>query len=190
MSIFSKTTETYLKRYNITIHDYAFALMVCEDIDPADAYVMAYHPDNMSSSKIRIDARKKLTNKLIKLAIDDISNRKSQANAKIVRDMLKEKEEANPPTPDATESKYENIDFAVSELNVQNKEELLDEANKLLKKANNNDERLRILKFIGDINNAKKQEMEQEDDRVMYFVPLSCKSCSLYIEQKNKERVL
>lgn len=48
--------------------------------------------------------------------------------------------------------------------------------------------RVDILNKYADLQQMKKDEVQEEDTTVHYYLPLSCNNCSLYLAQKRKIR--
>ena len=51
-------------------------------------------------------------------------------------------------------------------------------------------DRADVLMKIADLQQMKKEETIEEDNTVHFYLPISCKSCSLYMKAKNKKAQL
>lgn len=47
---------------------------------------------------------------------------------------------------------------------------------------------LQIRKMIADLTNAKKEQVQIEDKRTIFYLPLKCHQCSLYLKAKNQQQ--
>lgn len=48
--------------------------------------------------------------------------------------------------------------------------------------------RTELAKQISDLQQYKKEEVHEEEERVHYFLPLTCAKCSLYAAEKERQR--
>ena len=46
---------------------------------------------------------------------------------------------------------------------------------------------LKVKQMIANITQAKKEEIQTEDNTIHYYLPLTCKQCSLYMESTKKK---
>lgn len=79
-----------------------------------------------------------------------------------------------PPAPEQPKGKFRDKESVISEL-----EALVPDIVDPLEKAG-------ILMKIADLQQMKKEQPKEEERLIKYFLPISCKNCSLYIRAKKK----
>ena len=82
------------------------------------------------------------------------------------------------------EEEYSEMDMA-SELSKEHQlKELLIAKSKL---AIGSPDWLKVKQMIADITQAKKEEIQTEDNTIHYYLPLTCYKCSLYLAKTKKK---
>lgn len=74
-----------------------------------------------------------------------------------------------------------------TEVKILTKEEVLQEAvQTALLLPKNDPKRVDVLMKFAELAQMKKEEIKEEDNTIHFFLPLSCKQCSLYLANKKK----
>jgi hypothetical protein len=70
-----------------------------------------------------------------------------------------------------------------------NKDVLLSELSRLVNRTTNIREKNDLLKTVADVTMMKKDQSDNEKQQIHFFLPLTCKRCSLYVSaQKAKNK--
>jgi hypothetical protein len=93
-----------------------------------------------------------------------------------VKKYLEYRKALTSPTKDETQT----MDFT-------NRDTLLGELSRLVVSTHNISERNQLLKNIADIVNMKKWDNKQDEEKIHFYLPLSCKRCKLYVDASEKK---
>lgn len=112
----------------------------------------------------------------IKIADADFNRYLESKQKSIKRGILKQYTES----PDEDEDKME--------VKILTKEEVLQEAvQTALLLPKNDPKRVDVLMKFAELAQMKKEEIKEEDSTIHYYLPLSCKNCSLYLANQKKK---
>lgn len=169
---FTKGLNSECKRFKITIKEKAFADLVSMGWKDKDAYMIT----GMYNPVYSPDVNFREMNKLLMEDDDFIAYFNSKERQ--VRKRKKANEDIN--SGDISEE-----DIA-SELSKDNQLRELIAAKR--KYDEGSKEWLDIKKMIADITQVKKDQIEDEESTVHFYLPLSCYSCHLYMDAKGKNQ--
>ena len=164
---YSKSIKTEIKKAKISIEEKIFADLMLAGWKDNDAYIAAFgYNINLSDSYIKSQMRTTINNSDFAKYMEATSKKK-------------EKKEIN----------LENSDDITLEeaLSLATKEETLKGliiAKSKMKAGSK--EWLDATKLIADLQQMKKDIVEEEDTTVHYYLPLTCNRCSLYLTNKKK----
>lgn len=170
---YSKRFTNETKRYQITIQERAMADMIMMGWDPTEAFIATgqYKPT--------------LTDEWNKEQIDKIIGDPNiltymQSKQKAIRLGRFKK---IPTSCDKDEKEETEDDFTGK---FRDKDEVLNALAATVKDLKGK-ERADVLMKIADLQQMKKEENIEEDNTIHFYLPISCKSCSLYMKAKNKK---
>ena len=172
---YSRLIKNEAKKYKITIAEKCFADLMAAGWKDKDAYLISglY---NMVYSK---EANERDMNTML---MEDKQFRDYLAIARRRAARAKPEKEK---TPEEKQVVPEDIDMQ-SELSKENQlRELLIAKKKLTVGTS---EWLKIVQTIADITQAKKDEIQTEDNTIHYYLPLTCSMCELYQKAKKKNK--
>lgn len=164
---YSRSIKTEIKKAKISIEEKIFADLMLAGWKDNDAYIAAFgYNINLSDSYIKSQMRTTINNPDFAKYMEATSKKK-------------EKKEIN----------LENSDDITLEeaLSLATKEETLKGliiAKSKMKAGSK--EWLDATKLIADLQQMKKDIVEEEDTTVHYYLPLTCNRCSLYLTNKKK----
>jgi len=78
-------------------------------------------------------------------------------------------------------------DEAKPKKNYRDKDTLIDELTILAEASTNPKEKAQILGQIADLMQLKKEESKEDKELTHFYLPITCKRCSLYVEAKKKK---
>lgn len=163
---FSRSLTQELKKYDITAEEKAFLDLMVLGWNKKDAYTVTFgesvmYSDNYISSTI---------NELLE------SDKGKQYMQSVKKQTSTNHEQQNT---------IQSNDIGLQEaLSMATKEETLKDL--IIAKSNmkiGTKEWIDVTKLIADLQQMKKEEVQEEDNTIHYYLPLSCYNCSLY--QKN-----
>lgn len=173
---YSKRFINETKRYSISVLERAMADMIMMGWDATEAFIATgqYKPT--------------LADEWNKQQIDKIINDPSiltymQSKQKAIRLGRFKK---IPTSCDKDEKEETEEDFTGK---FRDKNEVLNALVATVKDLKGKD-RADVLMKIADLQQMKKEETIEEDNTVHFYLPISCKSCSLYMKAKNKKAQL
>lgn len=168
---FSRGLKGEAKRYKISVKEKAFADLIVMGWKDVDAYIISglYNPIYNKTSNLGDMNSLLLTNKNFRLYLEMMEKR-AKRNAKKQEDSEEEEEAAD-------------MDMA-TELSKENQLRELLIAKKQMKVGT--PEWLKIVQTIADITQAKKDEIQTEDNTIHYYLPLTCNNCELYQSAKKR----
>lgn len=166
---FSRKLQTECKKAKLDEQDRAMADLMVLGWSPQDAFIAAGFNKPMLSDEYN---KQQLE---IKLAGPDFNKYIEARQKSIKRGILKQYTD----TQDEDEDKME--------VKILTKEEVLQEAvQTALLLPKNDPKRVDVLMKFAELAQMKKEEIKEEDTTIHFFLPLSCKQCSLYMEHQNK----
>lgn len=164
---YSRSVKTEIKKAKISIEEKVFADLMLAGWKDNDAYIAAFgYNINLSDSYIKSQMRSTINNPYFAKYMELSGNKK-------------EKKDMNPDDSD-------NISLEEA-LSMATKEETLKGliiAKSKMKAGSK--EWLDATKLIADLQQMKKDVVEEEDTTVHYYLPLNCSRCSLYIKNKKQ----
>ena len=164
---YSKNIKTEIKKAKISIEEKIFADLMLLGWKDTDAYIAAFgYNITLSDSYIKSQMRSVINNPDFTKYME-VSGRKNER-----REMREENDD----------------DIYMEEaLSMSTKEETLKDliiAKSKMKRGSK--EWLDTTKLIADLQQMKKDIVEEEDTTVHYYLPLTCNRCSLYLANKKK----
>lgn len=170
---FSRGLKGEAKRYKISVKEKAFADLIVMGWKDVDAYIISglYNPIYNKTANLGQMNSLLLTNKNFRLYLEMMEKRAKRNSRK--QEKTEEEEIAG------------NMDMA-TELSKENQLRELLIAKKQMKVGT--PEWLKIVQTIADITQAKKDEIQTEDNTIHYYLPLTCNICELYQAAKRKEK--
>lgn len=174
---FSRFIKAEIKRYNINEQEKCFADLMAAGWKDKDAYLASGLYNHVYSKETNL-------REMNTLISDDedfrnywfLARKRAARGSKAAVSSLEEEEEGV-PSPD-------DIDMQ-SELSKENQLREL-----IVAKAKHpvgSKEWLEIKKMIADITQAKRDEIQTEDNTIHYYLPLTCSQCSLYKAAKRRQ---
>lgn len=174
---FSRFIKAEIKRYNINEQEKCFADLMAAGWKDKDAYLASGLYNYVYSKETNL-------REMNTLISDDedfrnywfLARKRAARGSKEAVSSLEEEEEGV-PSPD-------DIDMQ-TELSKENQLRDLLIAKK--KAVIGSSDWLKIVQTIADITQAKKDEIQTEDNTIHYYLPLTCSQCSLYKAAKRRQ---
>lgn len=168
-TLISRSLRSEIKKLKISEREKAFADLLTIGWANFDAYVITGLYNPVYSKEVNVREMQTL------MESQNFSSYLKLATKRLKR---KEKEE--------DEEEYSEMDMA-SELSKEHQlKELLIAKSKL---AIGSPDWLKVKQMIADITQAKKEEIQTEDNTIHYYLPLTCYKCALYMKNKKKSGV-
>ncbi len=183
---------------NLTPEEYVYTCLVKGGMSKYDAFMVAFNPKDDNPNMVR-DATNALEMKSaiskIFRNLQDNRDKEEQYEAKIktlnrklrqankkLRELDEYVEKDTELDDEEKEKKLESISNSVDI--TKNKDSLLQELNYMQSVETDQNMKLKIIAKIADIQKMKDQEEKLDEDVVHYYLPITCKDCSLYKNQK------
>lgn len=167
---YSRGIKTEIKKAKISIEEKIFADLMLSGWKDNDAYIAAFgYNITLSDSYIQSQMRSVINNPDFAKYMESAGKRKERKEMESEnRDDISLEEALSMATKEET---LKGLIIAKSKMKAGSKEWL--DATKL----------------IADLQQMKKDIVEEEDTTVHFYLPLSCYRCSLYIKNKNKNNI-
>lgn len=164
--LYSQKTRRLAASYSLQPDELAFADLIAAGWDKTDAYFTALRMgDTWTKQAVDRAVRELCARNGVKKRIKDLRYPNTEVK----------------PEPEDEDVTSENV------MNKVSKEQmLLDLATARSKMKFGSKEWLDTNKMIADITRMKQEEIKTEDNTVHYYLPITCKKCSLYIESKRQ----
>lgn len=160
---YSRSIKSAVKKAKITIQDKIFADLMLSGWKDQDAFIAAFgYNINYSEEYVKTQMRNMLSNPELAKYMN-AQGKKNEMKANDSEDMSDE-EVLSKATKEET---LKDLLIAKSKMRFGSKEWL--DATKL----------------IADLQQMKKDVVEEEDTTVHYYLPLNCRNCELYIKSKS-----
>lgn len=160
---YSRSIKSAVKKAKITIQDKIFADLMLSGWKDQDAFIAAFgYNINYSEEYVKTQMRNMLSNPELAKYMS-VQGMKNEMKSKDTEDMSDE-EVLSKATKEET---LKDLLIAKSKMRFGSKEWL--DATKL----------------IADLQQMKKDVVEEEDTTVHYYLPLNCRNCELYIKSQS-----
>lgn len=160
---YSRSIKSAVKKAKITIQDKIFADLMLSGWKDQDAFIAAFgYNINYSEEYVKTQMRNMLSNPELAKYMG-VQGMKNEMKSKDTEDMSDE-EVLSKATKEET---LKDLLIAKSKMRFGSKEWL--DATKL----------------IADLQQMKKDVVEEEDTTVHYYLPLNCRNCELYIKSQS-----
>lgn len=165
--LFDKKTQKKASTYSLTPNELAFADLVACGWDLKDAYMLATGQGLTWTEAAVLRSARELAARV------GTKNRiKELRNGKLAQEVVDQKKEEEDITKALSkEAMLRDLYLARKKMTVGSKDWL--DTNKM----------------IADITRMKQEEIKTEDNTVLYYLPLTCNKCSLYIERKKQNNL-
>lgn len=167
---YSRKFKTECSKAKLDPQVRAMAELMVQGWTPQDAYIaVGFNKPALSDEYNKSQIEKYITDTDFNVYME--SRRKS-----IKRGILKQY---------TSESEEEEEEIKVK---LMTKEEILQQAlQSALSLPVNDKNRVEILMKYADLAQMKKEEIQEEDSTIHYYLPLTCNNCSLYLANKKKK---
>lgn len=169
----SRKLQTECKKANLDIQERAMADLMVLGWSDQDAFIAA----GFNKPMLNDDYNRQ---QMLSMTTDTDFNKYIESRRKALKKGIMKQYTETPDEVGGTDRE---------KIRLMSKEEILQEAlQSALSLPVNDKNRVEILMKYADLAQMKKEEIKEEDTTIHYYLPLSCKQCSLYKAHKAKNR--
>lgn len=171
----SKNVKGYMKTFLLTEQEAYFAMLVAAGANTGEAYCVVFDKISMSKESSHVVASRMIQRKQ---GITDLINSLRNVNLKGA--------ELDGELPKKRGRKSKEVDE--NDFDPTNKDSIIGILTKQLKDSTSPKEKAYIAMNIAELQQMKKDENKEDAKLVHFYVPITCKRCSLYVKEVERRK--